>query len=53
MKYLKQMGEITVKLFHVKNIRRTEKGINQKDTIGNEAIPEKALKGRGISHQSR
>lgn len=54
MKDLKQMGEITLKVFHVDNIRQseqTEMAQNEIDGVG--VVPEKALKGRSLSHKSR
>lgn len=53
MKELKQMGEITIKAFHVTNIRQTDVGLDQKKIKNVDVIPEKALKGRSLSHQSR
>jgi len=53
MKELKQMGEITVKAFHINNVRHSGGGVAQKRMSGVDKVPEKALKGRTLSHQSR
>ncbi|KAF1830663.1 hypothetical protein BDW02DRAFT_633451 [Decorospora gaudefroyi] len=55
MKDLKDVGEITVKAHYVKNLRlaRVQGGkVDQKDTGNFGKIPEKALKGRALSHHS-
>lgn len=54
MKDIEGMGEITVKAFFVKNLKTTEvtdHALNGKiKEVGK--IPEKALKGRSLSHQT-
>ena len=52
MKDLKQVGEITVKAYYIKNLRQTDKGLPNKHVDGVDVVPEKALKGRSLSHQS-
>jgi hypothetical protein len=47
------MGEITVKAYFVKNLRQTESPARIIESSGLDAVPEKALKGRALSHQSR
>jgi len=53
MKDLKEVGEITVKAYNVKNLRQSDKGLSERDVSGVDVVPEKALKGRSLSHQSR
>jgi hypothetical protein len=53
MKGLKEVGEIKVKAFFVKKIRDSktqELSPNNTENLG--TIPEKALKGRTLSHQA-
>lgn len=54
MKDIKGMGEITVKAFFVKNLKTTEATDRALDSKIKEVgkIPEKALKGRSLSHQT-
>jgi hypothetical protein len=53
MKDLKEIGEISVTAYFVKNLRPSEsQDLSLKGTIGLSNVPEKALKGRALSHQS-
>ena len=55
MKGIKGMGEITVKAWFVKNLQKSSTSINRAlnsslKEVGK--IPEKALEGRTLSHQT-
>jgi len=54
MKNLKGMGEITVKVYFVENVRSTSRVVgnipNDLKELGK--LPEKALKGQSLSHQT-
>jgi hypothetical protein len=53
MEELKSMGQITLKFHYITNLRVSTKTSSvrcQKAVI--EEVPEKALKGRALSHQS-
>jgi hypothetical protein len=54
MKDLKDMGEITVKGYFVISLRPSEEKLNlgSEKCASLESIPEKALKGRALSHKS-
>ncbi|EFQ92434.1 hypothetical protein PTT_10464 [Pyrenophora teres f. teres 0-1] len=52
MEDLKGMGTITIKVFRVKHIRGSNNGSLPMSTTTQENVPEKALKGRTLSHQS-
>lgn len=54
MKNIKGMGEITVKAWFVKNLQTSVVADRALDSNLNEVgkIPEKALKGRSLSHQA-
>jgi hypothetical protein len=52
MKDLKDVGQITVKFHHVTNIRTSEVKGAAIEMTGLGDVPEKALKGRSLSHQS-
>lgn len=53
MKDLKEMGEIKVSAYFVKNVRAAEtQELSFPGAIGLGSVPEKALKGRALSHQS-
>jgi hypothetical protein len=53
MKELKEMGEIKVVAHFVKNMRPCEsQNMLPKEGFGPRNVPEKALKGRALSHRS-
>ena len=53
MKDMKEMGEIKVHGFFVKNVRNSSKlEVSAMSTSDFGNIPEKALKGRALSHQT-
>lgn len=53
MKDLKGVGEIVVKAYYVKNLQQTQSVLKRIDIDNRNDVPEKALKGRALSHQSR
>lgn len=53
MKTLKEMGEIKVEAYAVKNLRDSHHGPRQATMTDLGTIPEKALKGRGTTHSTR
>ncbi|CBX92062.1 hypothetical protein LEMA_P047680.1 [Plenodomus lingam JN3] len=53
MKKLEELGEITLKVHRVKITKPSGKVCISKDHLGLSSVPEKALKGRALSHQSR
>ncbi|KAH9881529.1 hypothetical protein IAQ61_000255 [Plenodomus lingam] len=52
MKKLEELGEITLKVHRVKITKPSGKVCISKDHLGLSSVPEKALKGRALSHQS-
>ncbi|KAG9190579.1 hypothetical protein G6011_08667 [Alternaria panax] len=53
MRDMKEMGEIKVKVFFVKNVRDSStNALSETRTLDVSNIPEKALKGRALSHQA-
>jgi hypothetical protein len=52
MKDLKSMGQIILKFEYVTNLRDTTKPLEACEKAEMEQVPEKALKGRALSHQS-
>ncbi|KAF2651347.1 hypothetical protein K491DRAFT_761121 [Lophiostoma macrostomum CBS 122681] len=50
---VKNIGEISVKCFHVKNLSiAANNSLTTRDTAGLSSVPEKALKGRALSHSA-
>ena len=52
MKDLKGMGQISVRFHYITNLRTSTKPLERSEKAGLGEIPEKALKGRALSHQS-
>jgi hypothetical protein len=50
---LKGMGEISIKAYKVTNLRENDGEVRRKDLCKIGTIPEKALKGRALTHSAR